>query len=76
MRGRTQALEALFARLEGIPDKSTNAAEIRGTAAVAGRKGVLEYTPIFGTSLSRVRHKGRKRGDLMKGYEVRWAQAS
>jgi hypothetical protein len=49
MRGRTQALEALFAPLEGIPDKSTNAAEIRGTAAVAGRKGVPEYTPIFGT---------------------------
>jgi hypothetical protein len=29
MRGRAQALETLFARLEGIPDKSTSAAEIR-----------------------------------------------
>jgi len=29
MRGRAQALEALFARLEGIPDKSTCAVEIR-----------------------------------------------
>lgn len=29
MRGRAQALEVLFARLEGIPDKSTNAAEIQ-----------------------------------------------